>query len=122
MAESTHPGGEGRELVQDQQGVLALAGFAAGGVVAVVLQHHPHGRIRLGLGQQGGDGGDGQLHVLIAPRPAVEGAGQGGEEVGVPQAGAGEVLGDGLDVLELEGPPIPEGGQLVDVQAAEQLI
>jgi hypothetical protein len=44
-----HARGESRELVQDEQGVLALAGLAAGGVVAVVLQHHPHRRVRLGL-------------------------------------------------------------------------
>ena len=55
-------------------------------------------------------------------RPAVEGAGQGGEEVGVAQPGAGEVVADGLDVLELERPAFPEGGQLVDVQAAQQLV
>ena len=53
---------------------------------------------------------------------AVEGAGQGGEEVGVAEPGAGEVVADGLDVLELEGPAFPEGGQLVDVQAAQQLV
>ena len=52
MAEST-PEARARELVQDQQGVFALAGFAAGGVVAVVLQHHPHGRIRLALAEAG---------------------------------------------------------------------
>jgi len=28
------------------------------------------------------------------------------------------VVGDGLDVLELEGAAFPEGGQLVDVEAA----
>ena len=55
-------------------------------------------------------------------RPSVEGAGQGGEEVGVAQPGAGEVVADGLDVLELERPAFPEGGQLVDVQAAQQLV
>ena len=49
---------------------------------------------------------------------AVEGAGQGGEEVRVPQPGAGEVVGDGLDVLELQRAAFPQGGQLVDVQAA----
>jgi hypothetical protein len=32
---------------------------------------------------------------------AVEGPGQGGEEVSIPQAGAGQVVADGLDVLEL---------------------
>ena len=63
---SRRPEARARELVQDQQGVLALAGLAAGGVVAVVLQHHPHGRIRLALGQQGGDGEDGQVDVLVA--------------------------------------------------------
>ena len=52
----------------------------------------------------------------------VEGAGQGGEEVGIAEPGAGEVVADGLDVLELEGAAFPEGGQLVDVQAAEQLV
>jgi hypothetical protein len=75
-----HPGGQGRELVQDEQGVLALSGLAAGGVVAVVLQHHPHRRIGPGLGQQGGHGEDGQVDVLVGPRSSVEGAGQGGEE------------------------------------------
>jgi hypothetical protein len=90
--------------------------------VAVVLQHHPHGRIRLGLGQQGGDGQDGQVDVLVGPVAAVEGAGQGGEEVGIAQPGAGQVVADGLDVLQLERAAFPEGGQLVDVQPAQQLI
>jgi hypothetical protein len=90
--------------------------------VAVVLQHHPHGRIRLGLGQQGGDGEDGQVDVLVAPGVAVEGAGQGGEEVGIAEPRSGEVVGDGLDVLQLEGAALPQGGQLVDVQAAQQLV
>jgi len=90
--------------------------------VAVVLQHHPHGRIRLGLGQQGGDGEDGQVDVLVAPATSVEGAGQGGEEVGIAQPGAGEVVTDGLDVLELQRPALPEGGQLVHVQPAQQLV
>jgi hypothetical protein len=90
--------------------------------VAVVLQHHPHGRIRLRLGQQGGDGEDGQVDVLKAPAAPVEGAGQGGEEVGVAEPRAGQVVADGLDVLQLEGPAFPEGGQLVDVQAAQQLV
>jgi hypothetical protein len=47
---------------------------------------------------------------------AVEGAAEGGEEVGVPQSGAGQVVTDGLDVFELEGAAFPQGGQLVDVQ------
>jgi hypothetical protein len=115
---TVHPGGEGGELVQDEQGVLALAGFAAGGVVAVVLQHHPHRGIGFAFGQQGGDGEDGEVDVLVAPVAAVEGAGQGGEEVGIAQPGAGQVVADGLNVLELEGAALAEGGQLVDVQAA----
>ncbi|MFL6224084.1 MAG: hypothetical protein ACJ75K_14965, partial [Actinomycetes bacterium] len=90
--------------------------------MAVVLQHHPHGRIRLALAEQGGDGEDGQVDVLVRPRPAVEGPGQGGEEVGIAEAGAGEVVADGLDVLELQRPAFPEGGQLVDVEAAQQLV
>jgi hypothetical protein len=53
---------------------------------------------------------------------AVEGAPEGGEEVGVAQPGAGEVVADGLDVLELERAAFPQGGQLVDVQAAQQLV
>jgi hypothetical protein len=113
---AVHPRGQGGELVQHEDGVFAFSGFAAGGVVAVVLQYHPHGRIRLGLGEQGGDGEDGQVDVVVTPVAAVEGAGQGGEEVGVAQAGAGEVVADGLDVFELEGAAFPEGGQLVDVQ------
>jgi hypothetical protein len=44
-----HPGGEGGELIEHENGVFALARLAASGVVAVVLQHHPHGRIRLAL-------------------------------------------------------------------------
>jgi hypothetical protein len=90
--------------------------------VAVVLQHDPHGGIGLALGEQGGDDQDGQIHVLVAPVAAVEGAGQGGKEVGVAQAGAWEVVGDGLDVLELERAAFPESGQLVDVEAAQQLV
>src|SRR4029450_7943794 len=77
-----HARGQGAELVQDEQGFLALSWFAAGGVVAVVLQHDPHGRIRLRPGQQGGDGEDGQVDVLERPRPSVDGAGQGGAEAG----------------------------------------
>src|SRR4029450_12873607 len=53
---------------------------------------------------------------------AVEGAGQGGEEVRVAQPGAGQVLADGFNVLELQGAAFPQGGQLVDVQAAQQLV
>jgi hypothetical protein len=53
---------------------------------------------------------------------AVEGASEGGEEVGVPESCAGQVVGDGLDVLELEGATFPEGGELVDVQAPQQLV
>jgi hypothetical protein len=53
---------------------------------------------------------------------AVEGAGQGGKEVGIAQAGAGQVVTDGLDVLELEGAAFPQGGEFVDVEAAQQLI
>ena len=48
MALST-PEARAREFVQDEQGVLALPGFAAGGVVAVVLQHDPHGCVRFAL-------------------------------------------------------------------------
>jgi hypothetical protein len=66
---AVHARGEGAELVQDQQGVLTLAGFAAGGVVAVVLQHHPHRRIRLGLGQQRRHREDGQIHILMLQWP-----------------------------------------------------
>jgi hypothetical protein len=62
--------------------------------VAVVLQHHPHGRIRLNLAEQGGDGEHGQVDILERPRPSVEGAGQGGEEIGVAEPGAGEVVAD----------------------------
>jgi hypothetical protein len=69
--------------------------------VAVVLQHHPHRRIGLRLAQQRRHRQDGQVDVLIAPQSAVEGPGQGGEEVGIPQAGAGQVVADSLDVLEL---------------------
>jgi hypothetical protein len=32
------------------------------------------------------------------------------------------VLADGLNVFELEGAALPEGAQLVDVQAAQQLV
>jgi hypothetical protein len=53
---------------------------------------------------------------------AVEGAGQGGEEVGVPEPRAGEVVADGLDVFELEGSAFPQGAQLVGVEAAQQLV
>ena len=53
---------------------------------------------------------------------AVEGAGQSGEEVGIAQARAGEVVADGLDVFELQRPAFPEGGELVDVKAAQQLV
>ena len=70
----------------------------------------------------GGDGEDGQVDVLVAPVAAVEGAGQGGEEVRIAQPRPGEVLADGLDVLELEGATFPEGGQLIHVQAAQQLV
>jgi hypothetical protein len=90
--------------------------------VAVILQHHPHGGIGLGLAEQGGDGEDGQVDVLERPGAAVEGAAEGGEEVGIAKPGAGQVLADGLDVLELKGAAFPEGGQLVDVEAAQQLV
>ena len=116
------PRGESTELVEHEDGVFALAGFAAGGVVAVVLQHHPHGRIRLRLGQQCRHGEDDEVDVLIAPVAAVEGAGQGGEEVGVAQPGSGEVLADGLDVSELERTAFPQGREFVDVQAPQQLV
>jgi hypothetical protein len=58
----------------------------------------------------------------VAPVAAVEGAGQGGEEVGVPQLRPGQVVGDGLDVLQLEGAAFPEGGQLIHVEAAQSLV
>jgi len=74
------------------------------------------------LGQQRRHREDGQVDVLVAPVAAVEGAGQGGEEVRVAESGAGEVVSDGFDVFELQRPAFPEGGQLVDVQAAQQLV
>jgi hypothetical protein len=90
--------------------------------VAVVLHHHPHRGVGLRLGQQGRHGQDGQVDVLVAPPAPVKGAGQGGEEVGVPEPGAGEVVGDGLNVLELQWAAFPQRHHLVDVQAAQQLI
>jgi hypothetical protein len=119
---AVHPRGEGAELVQDEQGVLSLSGLAAGGVVAVVLQHHPHGRIRLRLRQERGHGQDGQVDVLVGPRPAVEGTSEGGEEVGIAQPSAGQVLADSLDVLQLQRPAFPQGGEFIDVQAAQQFV
>ena len=53
---------------------------------------------------------------------AVEGAGQGGEEVGIAQAGAGQVVTDRLNVFQLQRAAFPEGGELVDVEAPQQLI
>jgi hypothetical protein len=48
------PAGDRRELVEDQGGVLTLAGFAEGGVVGEVLQQQPHAGVGvLALGQVG---------------------------------------------------------------------
>src|SRR4029450_10366816 len=76
--------GDGRELVEDEGGVLALPGLAEGGVVGEVLQQQPHAGIRVLAAGQVGGAQVGDVDVLERPagRAAVEAAGGGGEEVG----------------------------------------
>ena len=59
--------GDGRELVKDQGGVLALAGLAEGGVVGEVLQQQPHGRIRVLAAGQIRGAQVGEVDVLERP-------------------------------------------------------
>jgi hypothetical protein len=73
------------------------------------------------LDEQGGDGEDGQVDVLVAPVPRSKAPARAAKKSAYRSRAPGRSA-DGLDVLELEGAALPEGGQLVHVEAAQQLI
>src|SRR4029453_13313924 len=114
---------DGRELIQDQQHVIADSGLSSGGEVSEVFQDQADGGVGVGAAGDGGGGGHGQVDVLQAPAAggrAFEGAEEG--RVAAPDPGQdGRIGGQLLQVRLGGGVAPPELLQLAQVQAAEEV-
>jgi hypothetical protein len=114
---------DGRELIQDQQHVIAHPGLLPRGEMPQVFQDEADGGIGVAAAGDGRDGQHGQVHVLQPPA-AVGRAGQGAEEgrVAAPDPGQDGRVGGQLLQIRLAGwMAAPELLELLVVQAAQEV-
>jgi hypothetical protein len=114
---------DGRELIQDQQHVVAHPGLPLGGEVAEVFQDEADSGVGVGAAGDGGDGEHGQVDVLQAPA-AIGLASQGAEEGRVAAPHPGQHGGVGGQLLQIRlggGVAAPELLELFEVEAAQEV-